>query len=73
MNFSPFLGNKLDENVIQAKDSSDSEDEGSPVNEEESQLTIEHIKQVIDDIKKLLIEDPSSIIAAWALLSTSYQ
>ncbi|KAM7249356.1 hypothetical protein ACFE04_019842 [Oxalis oulophora] len=68
-----MLGNKLDENVIQAKDSSDSEDEGSsPVNEEESQLTIEHIKQVIDDIKKLLIEDPTSIIAAWALLSTTY-
>lgn len=69
-----MVGNKLDETVIQAKDSSDSEDEGnSPVNEEESQLTIEHIKQVIDDIKKLLIEDPSSIIAAWALLSTSCQ
>lgn len=69
-----MVGNKLDETVIQAKDSSDSEDESnSPVNEEESQLTIEHIKQVIDDIKKLLIEDPSSIIAAWALLSTSCQ
>lgn len=61
---------------MQQKDSSE-EEEGderdSPINEEEHLLTIEHIKQVIDDVKKLLIEDPSSVIAAWALLNADYQ
>ena len=56
------------------KDSSEEEDEDDgPVNEEENQITIEHIKQVIDDVRKLLIEDPSSVIAAWALLNADYQ
>lgn len=60
--------------MIQQKDSSEEEDEeDGSVNEEDSQITIEHIKQVIDDVKKLLIEDPSSVIAAWALLNADYQ
>lgn len=68
------LGNALEEEIMQQKDSSEEEEEEeeSQVNEEHL-LTIEHVKQVIDDVKKLLIEDPSSVIAAWALLNANYQ
>lgn len=72
-----YLGNALEEEIMQQKDSSEEEEgeeeEESQVNEEEHLLTIEHVKQVIDDVKKLLIEDPSSVIAAWALLNANYQ
>lgn len=69
-----YLGNPLEDNVIPQKDSSEEEDEeDGAANDEESQITIEHIKQVIDDVKKLLIEDPSSVLAAWALLNADYQ
>lgn len=69
-----YLGNPLEEGIMQQKDSSEEdEEEDHQVNEEEHLLTVEHIKQVIDDVKKLLIEDPCSVIAAWALLNANYQ
>lgn len=67
-----IIGNALEESVLQQKDSSEDEEDGTdgPVTEDDHLLTVEHSKQVIDDVKKLLIEDPSTVIAAWALLNT---
>lgn len=72
-----FPGNNIEDHINQQKYSSEEDEEDSPegsVNEEEHVLlTIERIKQVIEDVKKLLIEDPCSVIASWALLNADYQ
>lgn len=36
--------------------------------EEESSMTPEHVKHVIDDCKKLLVPDAETILGAWGLI-----
>lgn len=64
----------MEENIHQ-KDSSSSEEDDvdGSINEEEKLSTIDHIKQVIEDVKKLLIADPSFILTAWGLIAVDYQ
>lgn len=41
---------------------------GGSGEEEESSMTPEHVKHVIDDCKKLLVPDAETILGAWGLM-----
>lgn len=36
--------------------------------EDERHATAEHVKQLIEDCKKLLVSDPHNVVGAWGLI-----
>ncbi|XP_053645587.1 phosphatidylinositide phosphatase SAC2 isoform X2 [Cherax quadricarinatus] len=54
-----LLGNPVTEDLIHLE---------VPSDEEESSMTPEHVKHVIDDCKKLLVPDAETILGAWGLI-----
>ncbi|XP_071541737.1 phosphatidylinositide phosphatase SAC2 isoform X2 [Panulirus ornatus] len=54
-----LLGNPVTEDLINLEVAGD---------EEESSMTPEHVKHVIDDCKKLLVPDAETILGAWGLI-----
>ncbi|XP_045613679.1 phosphatidylinositide phosphatase SAC2 isoform X2 [Procambarus clarkii] len=54
-----LLGNPVTEDLIHLEVAGD---------EEESSMTPEHVKHVIDDCKKLLVPDAETILGAWGLI-----
>lgn len=36
--------------------------------EEERQATADHVKQLIEDCKKLLVSEPQNVLGAWGLI-----
>ncbi|KAG0711962.1 Phosphatidylinositide phosphatase SAC2 [Chionoecetes opilio] len=54
-----LLGNPVTEDIMNLEASGE---------EEESSMTPEHVKHVIDDCKKLLVPDAETILGAWGLI-----
>lgn len=55
----PDPGNPVTEDIMNLEASGE---------EEESSMTPEHVKHVIDDCKKLLVPDAETILGAWGLI-----
>ncbi|XP_050735136.1 phosphatidylinositide phosphatase SAC2-like isoform X2 [Eriocheir sinensis] len=56
-----LLGNPVTEDIMNLEASGE---------EEESSMTPEHVKHVIDDCKKLLVPDAETILGAWGLIDS---